>query len=122
MNPMPRGDGPAPASYPLEVDVHEVNQRIQHGEDFLLIDVRQPEEYRIASLPAAVLIPLGELATRLAEIEAYRDKRIVVHCHHGGRSLRAVMGLRQLGFHGAQNLAGGIDLWSQQIDPQVPRY
>lgn len=122
MTPTPHGDEPAPASYPLEVDVHEVNQRIQRGEDFLLIDVRQPEEYRIASLPAAVLIPLGELATRLAEIEAYRDKRIVVHCHHGGRSLRAVMGLRQLGFHGAQNLAGGIDLWSQQIDPQVPRY
>jgi rhodanese-related sulfurtransferase len=122
MTPTPRGDEPAPTPYPLEVDVQEVNQRIQRGEDFLLIDVRQPEEYRIASLPAAVLIPLGELSMRLAEIEAYRDKRIVVHCHHGGRSLRAVMGLRQLGFHGAQNLAGGIDLWSQQIDPQVPRY
>lgn len=122
MSQTPQGGEPLPASYPLEIDVHETNQRMQRGEDFLLIDVRQPEEYRIASLPAAVLIPLGELSTRLAEIEAYRDKRIVVHCHHGGRSLRAVMGLRQLGFHGAQNLAGGIDWWSQQIDPQVPRY
>ncbi len=120
MTQTPRG--PEPAPYPLEIDVHEANALIQRGEDLLLIDVRQPGEYQIASLPAAVLIPLGELSTRLSEIEAYRDKRIVVHCHHGGRSLRAVMGLRQLGFNGAQNLAGGIDLWSQQIDPQVPRY
>lgn len=122
MTQTPRGDAAVPPPYPLEIDVHEANSLIQRGEDLLLIDVRQPEEYRIASLPAAVLIPLGELSSRLSEIEAYRDKRIVVHCHHGGRSMRAVMGLRQLGFNGAQNLAGGIDLWSQQIDPQVPRY
>jgi rhodanese-related sulfurtransferase len=95
---------------------------IQRGEDFLLLDVRQPAEYEIASLPGAVLIPLGELSGRLSELEPYRDKRIVVHCHHGGRSMNAVRGLRQLGFSGAQNLAGGIDLWSQSVDPQVPRY
>ncbi len=108
--------------YPIEIDVRETNRLIQSGEDFLLVDVRQPDEYELASIPAAVLIPLGELQSRLPELAPYRDKRIVVHCHHGGRSMRAVMGLRQLGYAGAQNMAGGIDQWSEQIDPQVPRY
>jgi rhodanese-related sulfurtransferase len=113
---------PQAVDYPMEIDVREVNQLMQTGEDFLLVDVRQPEEFETASLPAAVLIPLGELASRLSELEQYRDSRIVVHCHHGGRSMRAVMGLRQHGFKGAQNMSGGIDAWSQVIDPQVPRY
>lgn len=111
-----------PTDYPLEIDVRETDALIQCGEDFLLVDVRQPEEYQIAALPGAVLIPLGELPARLEELEPYRERRIVVHCHHGGRSLHAVYKLRQLGYAGAQNLAGGIDLWSQMIDPQVPRY
>lgn len=108
--------------YPIEIDVNEVNVLMQSGEDFLLVDVREIDEYQTASIGGAVLIPLSELQTSLPQLEAYRDKRIVVHCHHGGRSLRATLGLRQLGFGGAQNMAGGIDQWSQSIDPQVPRY
>jgi len=108
--------------YPLQVDVHQVNQMIQQGENFLLLDVRQPDEYETASIPGALLIPLGELGSRLAELDSHRDQRVIVHCHHGGRSMRAVMGLRQHGFKGAQNMAGGIEAWSQLIDPQVPRY
>lgn len=113
---------PSGAEYPMEIDVHDVNRLMQSGEDFLFLDVRQPEEFQTASLPGTILIPLGELASRLSELNQYRDSRIVVHCHHGGRSMRAVMGLRQHGFKGAQNMAGGIDAWSQVIDPQVPRY
>ncbi len=118
---------PTPASspqsaYPLEIDVREVAALQQRGEDFLLVDVRQPEEYQTAAIAGAVLIPLGELAGRLSELEAYRDGRIVVHCHHGSRSMRAVLGLRQHGFAGVQNMAGGIDAWSRLVDPQIPLY
>jgi rhodanese-related sulfurtransferase len=108
--------------YPLEIEPSEVEAMMQRGEDFLLVDVRQPGEYETASIRGAVLIPLGELPNRLAELEPYRDRRIVIHCHHGVRSMRAVMGLRQQGFAGVQSLAGGIDLWSQKIDPDVPQY
>jgi rhodanese-related sulfurtransferase len=114
--------GASGGELPLEIDVHDVNQLLQRGEEFLFLDVRQPNEFQTASLPGTILIPLGELASRLAELEPYRDSRVVVHCHHGGRSMRAVMGLRQQGFKGAQNMAGGIDAWSQVVDPQVPRY
>jgi rhodanese-related sulfurtransferase len=115
-------NNPTGVDLPIEIDVHDVNQLMQRGEDFLFLDVRQPDEFETASLPGTILIPLGELASRLSELDEYRDSRIVVHCHHGGRSMRAVMGLRQHGFKGAQNMAGGIDAWSQVIDPQVPRY
>src|SRR5690606_17411775 len=108
--------------YPLEIQPTEVNALLQQGEDFLLLDVRQPNEFETAAIQGAMLIPLGELGSRLSELEPYRDRRIIVHCHHGVRSMRAVMGLRQNGFSGAQSLAGGIDLWSQQIDPDVPQY
>jgi rhodanese-related sulfurtransferase len=108
--------------YPMEIDVDDVNAILQSGEDFLLLDVREPEEYETASIGGAMLIPLGELQTNLNRLEPYRDKRIVVHCHHGVRSMRAALGLRQLGFGGAQSMAGGIDSWSDSINPQVPKY
>ncbi len=108
--------------FPLEIDPSDVHSMMQQGEDFLLLDVRQIDEYETASIAGAVLIPLGELGGRLSELAAYSDRRIVVHCHHGVRSMRAVMGLRQNGFRNAQSLAGGIDLWSQKVDPDVPQY
>ena len=94
--------------YQLEIDVNEVNSIMQSGEDFILIDVREPAEYQTASIGGAVLIPLGELRTSLQQLEPYRSKRIVIHCHHGGRSLRAAMGLRQLGFSGAKVWQGEL--------------
>jgi rhodanese-related sulfurtransferase len=110
------------ANYPIEIDVHEVNSLMQSGEDFMLVDVREMSEFSTASIGGSVLIPLGQLQTSLGQLESYRDKRIVVHCHHGMRSLRAAMTLRSLGFPGAQSMAGGIDDWSMKIDPQVPQY
>ncbi|MGV3482897.1 MAG: rhodanese-like domain-containing protein [Planctomycetaceae bacterium] len=109
-------------NYPAEIDVESVRALMKSGEDFLLLDVRGIDEYQVASIQGAVLIPLGELATGLHQLEPYREKRIVVHCHHGGRSQRAVSALRQHGFQGAQNMSGGIDQWSQSVDPTVPRY
>jgi len=111
-----------PNDYPIEIDVNEVNSLIQTGEDFLLVDVREMVEYQTASIGGSILIPLGQVKTSVNQLEPYRNKRIVVHCHHGVRSLRAATELRQLGFSGAQSMAGGINDWSLSINPQIPRY
>lgn len=106
----------------LEVSVEDVKGMMDAKQDFLLLDVRQPSEYEHVNLPGAKLIPLRELPQRLAEIEAYRNRPIVVHCHHGGRSMQATMFLRNQGFTDVKNMAGGIDDWSLRIDATKPRY
>jgi len=110
------------AELPLEIDVHSVKALIDEGEDFLLLDCREPDEFSFARIPNSKLIPMKLIPGRVQELEAMRDKRIVVHCHHGGRSLRVTHWLRQQGFRQVQNMAGGIEDWSLQIDPTVPRY
>jgi rhodanese-related sulfurtransferase len=87
-----------------------------------LLDVREPEEHGLAALPNARLIPLGQLAGRAAELSAWKEEEIVVYCHHGIRSLHAIQLLKPLGFTRLSNLAGGIDAWSREVDPAVPRY
>ena len=84
--------------------------------------MRELFEAEIASIPEARLIPLGELPERLAELEAWRDRALVVHCHTGGRSRSACERLLSDGFSAVENLAGGIDSWSVEVDPDVPRY
>jgi rhodanese-related sulfurtransferase len=107
---------------PLELDVHAVAALQRGTEPFLLLDCREPDEYAIAQISGAVLVPMGEIPERLAVLEPYRDRRIVVHCHHGGRSLRVTRWLRAQGFSAAQNMAGGIEAWALEIDPATPRY
>lgn len=87
-----------------------------------LLDVREPEELAIAALPGALHIPLGELAERIDELEGGRDLEWVVICHHGVRSAMATRFLAANGFSRACNLLGGIDRWSLEVDPGVPRY
>jgi rhodanese-related sulfurtransferase len=87
----------------------------------LLLDVREPWEAQTASLPGALLMPMGEVASR-AHTELDPDQPIVVLCHHGARSLSVTMWLRNQGFDQAQSLNGGIDLWSRTMDPTIPRY
>ena len=103
-----------------EVSVRDLKQKLDLGEKLLLLDVREPHEYEIARIAQARLIPLGELTQRLDELE--RDAEIVVHCHSGLRSAHAVQLLRAAGFVKAINLAGGIEAWSVEVDPTVPRY
>lgn len=110
------------AELPLEVDVQQVKVLLDEGMEFLFLDCRQPEEHATAAIDGTTLIPMGELQDRISELEEYRDARIIVHCHHGGRSLRVTHWLRGQGFAKVQNMAGGIDAWSEQIDPNVPRY
>jgi rhodanese-related sulfurtransferase len=110
----------AGAGAPLEIDVARLQAMRGEGEDFLLLDVREPSEHQRARIEGAILIPLGVLPARAHELP--KDKRIVVHCHHGGRSMRATQWLRNNGFSLVSNLAGGIDQWSCRIDKNVPRY
>ena len=103
-----------------EMSPHELKRRMDAGEPLELIDVREPFEYEIARIDGAKLIPLGEIAERLVELE--REQPIIVHCHSGKRSAQAVRLLQQRGFAKVYNLEGGIDAWSEQIDPNVPQY
>ena len=108
--------------YPLETDVQTLKQLRDDKADFLLLDVRQESEYETAKIDGSVLLPMGELRERIGEIEEHKERHIIVHCHHGGRSLRVTHALREAGFDKVQNLAGGIDQWSLDIDQDVPRY
>ena len=106
----------------LEMDVEALQTLMRSKEDFLLVDCREEDEHAIARLEQAQLIPMGQIPSRLAEFERYRRKRIAVLCHHGGRSLQVAHWLRRQGFARAQSVSGGIDAWSERIDPSLPRY
>lgn len=102
-----------------EITVEQLKGRIERGEQPLLLDVRQPFERDIANI-GGTFIPLGELPSRVHELDSARE--IIAYCHTGVRSGRAVEFLRGLGFKKAKNLVGGIDLWSEKIDPSVAKY
>src|SRR5437870_10036078 len=102
------------------ISAHELKRKLDAHEAFALIDVREPFEYEIARIYGAKLIPLAEIAERTEELQ--REQPIVVHCHSGTRSAQAVRLLQQRGFSNVYNLEGGIDAWSDQIDPSVPKY
>jgi molybdopterin/thiamine biosynthesis adenylyltransferase/rhodanese-related sulfurtransferase len=105
-----------------EITVQEVHALQERGEEFLLLDVREPQEHATARIQGARLVPLGQLEARLGELADWKAKRVVIHCHHGGRSAHACQLLEQHGFAKALNLRGGIDAWSQSVDASVPRY
>ena len=104
-----------------EITVKELKEKMDAGEDFQLIDVRQPNEWEMAKIEGAKLIPLGEIVNRMDELDD--SKEIIMQCKSGGRSARAIMALQQAGFKGEmKNLVGGIGAWSDEIDPSVPKY
>ncbi len=107
---------------PIEISVDEVRAMRQSGDPFLLLDVREPDEYETARIDGSTLIPMSELGDRLDELEGKESNRIVVHCHHGGRSRQVTEALRGRGFKAVQNMTGGIEQWSRTVDPEVPRY
>lgn len=90
--------------------------------EFLLMDVREQSEYEMAKIDGAVLYPMSGLQTRIDELDGLKNQHIVVQCHLGGRSLQVTQWLRGRGFERVQNLTGGIEAWSQQIDASVPQY
>jgi rhodanese-related sulfurtransferase len=107
---------------PIDVDAPQVAQWLRESRDFVLIDCREASEHATARIEGSVLLPMSQWAERQPDLAAFHGKHVVVHCHHGGRSLRVTQWLRENGFPDAQNLSGGIDAWSQEIDQSVPRY
>jgi rhodanese-related sulfurtransferase len=104
-----------------EITAQAVRNIGQPGQEFVLLDVREPWEFQTAHIRGAKLIPMGEIPAR-AQQELDRDQRIVVYCHHGVRSMNVVAWLRRQGYRSAQSMAGGIDAWSRTVDASVPSY
>ena len=102
------------------ITVQELKEKLERGDKIVLIDVREPWEYNICKIPSAQLIPLGTLGTEYKKLDP--NAEIVLHCHMGMRSMDATQFLLQQGFKNVKNLTGGINAWSLQIDPSVPRY
>jgi adenylyltransferase/sulfurtransferase len=114
------GDEERGAGEGLEVEAADLKKEWMANPGLVVIDVREPHEYEIARIDGARLIPLSELPGRLGEIDGRAE--IVTHCHHGQRSLRALELLKGAGFSHVRSLQGGIDAWSVEVDPEVPRY
>jgi len=106
--------------YDYEIKVQDASALLQSGQA-KLIDVREPWEYATARIEGSLLMPMGDVPTR-AHQELDPDERLLIICHHGARSLSVTSWLRQQGFEAAQSIAGGIEDWSRQVDPGVPRY
>jgi adenylyltransferase/sulfurtransferase len=102
-----------------EITPEELKAKLDRKEDVFVLDVREPHEFEICNLDG-YLIPLGELPNRMNELDS--SKEIVAYCHTGRRSQRAVEFLKEAGFKKIKNLVGGIEAWSERIDPSVPRY
>jgi rhodanese-related sulfurtransferase len=104
-----------------EITVAEVKTKLDAGESFTLLDVREPWEFETAKIAGAKVIPMGDIPSR-AHQELDPDEHIVVLCHHGVRSMNVTVWLRQQGFEKVQSMRGGIDAWSRDVDAKVPKY
>jgi len=102
------------------VDVEQLKDMLSASNPLYVLDVREAWENDICKIPGSTLMPLNTLADDYVKLP--KDRPIIVHCHHGGRSAKAVAFLRQQGYSNAFNLKGGIHLWSQRIDPSVKTY
>jgi rhodanese-related sulfurtransferase len=108
---------------PLEISATEVKRRFDAGEKLHLIDVREPQEFLLAKIDGAVLVPMRSVPGELQDLEKRADEApLIVFCHHGVRSLNVVDWLRKQGVENCTSMAGGIDAWSLSADPTVPRY
>jgi rhodanese-related sulfurtransferase len=104
-----------------EISVEDVKGKMDAGEAFTLLDVREPWEAETAGIASAKLMPMGDVPSR-AHQELDPDDHIIVMCHHGVRSMNVTAWLRQQGFEKAQSMRGGIDAWSRRVDENVPKY
>jgi rhodanese-related sulfurtransferase len=104
----------------IEVTPREVSEQLARGDKFLFVDVREKWEHDVSRIEGATLIPLREISANVGRFEEAEE--VVLFCHHGMRSLDAAAWLRSQGVAGARSMAGGIERWSVEIDPRVPRY
>lgn len=105
-----------------QITAVELASQLESVEPPMLLDVREQEEHDYAALKNSKLIPLGQISQRAGEISDWKEKEVVVYCHHGIRSLHAIAQLRSMGFQNLRNLSGGIDAWSTTVDDSVRRY
>ncbi len=105
-----------------EVTPHQVQSLLQQEAEFVLIDCRTPQERDFCAIQPSEFWPLQELNLRIEEFEHLKHKHVVIYCHHGVRSLQMAAMLNHHGFTDVKSMAGGIELWSLQIDANVPRY
>jgi rhodanese-related sulfurtransferase len=107
----------------LEISPREARARLSGDEPACLIDVREPWEHATAHIAGSRLVPMSSVAAELQKLEGLSDEReLLVICHHGVRSLQVAAWLRERGIDNVFSIAGGIDRWSQEVDPEVPRY
>ena len=111
----------------IEVDIQSVHRWLQNGVDdhglaIAMVDCREQKEYEIAKIDNAIPMPMGQWPPSADALASLDGKRVVVHCHHGGRSLRVANWFRQNGHPQAASMSGGIDKWSLEIDQKIPRY
>ena len=111
----------------IEIDIQSVHRWLQSGADddgnaIAVIDCREQKEYSIAKIANTILMPMGQWPPSVDALASLLGKRVVVYCHHGGRSLRVASWFRQNGYPEATSMAGGIDQWSLEIDHEIPRY
>ncbi len=132
LNNFPKNDSSAqplsglPKDYPFnadwEITPREFRRRREAGERIILIDCRTDAERELAKIADSIHAPMQSISQHIPALRAYEATPIVVHCHHGMRSLKVTEALRQAGFDDVRSLAGGIHLWSTDIDPSVPMY
>jgi rhodanese-related sulfurtransferase len=108
------------ATNPGAITPVELQARLTAGEDFLLLDVREPGEWAVCHIEGSLLVPMGEISARSSELDPARPT--VCICHHGIRSGHVTAALARLEFDAVYNLAGGIDRWAREVDPAMPRY
>ena len=107
----------------LEVTLLEVKRRLDSGEKLHLIDVREPHEHALSSITGGDLVPMRMVPAAIGQLQSRaQEAPLIVFCHHGVRSLNVVSWLREQGVENCQSMSGGIDEWSVEIDPAVPRY
>ena len=104
----------------MEITPQELKQMMDDKKEVVLLDVREEDEFRIANIDGCTLIPMSQFMSRMSELNP--DDEIVTYCHHGPRSIDVANHLSQNGFTNVKSLSGGIDRWSLEIDPNVPRY
>ena len=112
-------NNPMSSLNPLEIAPQDVKQKLDKQENFVLLDCREQDEFDLVHIEQARLLPLSELEQRASELE---NQETIVYCHHGARSMRVTRWLLNNGFSDVKSMAGGIDLWAEQIDSEMTRY
>ena len=102
--------------------VEELKQRMEMHDAPILIDVREADEVAICAIPGSIHVPMGDIPSRLSELDRHAEEEVVVYCHHGMRSASVKAFLRNHGFEKVRNLTGGINAWAIKVDPSMPRY